>query len=157
MPMSFPSPVLSVTAGAVLQLEESNDALQALWTVFTKCKASLQDGHRLENATWRLWYREMSLSPKPYRPPTPDSPCDPPSSTNGLGYLDVQRRSNDGSFIPMDFPDGLFIHTFPRSPKTTSRCSPFTTGSDQTHIGHCEYLAPTLTPYHSIIIHKIHS
>lgn len=100
MPMSFPSPVLSVTAGAVLQLEESNDALQALWTVFTKCKASLQDGHRLENATWRLWYREMSLSPKPYRPPTPDSPCDPPSSTNGLGYLDVQRRSNDGLLKP---------------------------------------------------------
>lgn len=31
--------------------------------VFTKCKQSLKDGRRLENMSWRLWYREMSTSP----------------------------------------------------------------------------------------------
>lgn len=29
--------------------------------VFTKCKESLQDGRRLENISWRLWYRELKL------------------------------------------------------------------------------------------------
>jgi hypothetical protein len=29
--------------------------------VFTKCKESLQEGRRLENISWRLWYREMML------------------------------------------------------------------------------------------------
>jgi len=31
--------------------------------VFTKCKASIKDGHRLENISWRLWHRELALSP----------------------------------------------------------------------------------------------
>ena len=28
-------------------------------SVFTKCKTSLTDGRRLENISWRLWYREV--------------------------------------------------------------------------------------------------
>ncbi|GLB40772.1 hypothetical protein LshimejAT787_0806430 [Lyophyllum shimeji] len=55
----FPVPVLSVAAEAVRELE-GGEALCGLWTLFTKCKASLQDGHRLENISWRLWYREMA-------------------------------------------------------------------------------------------------
>lgn len=39
-------------------------------TVFTKCKESLQDGRRLENISWRLWYRELMLAD---RPPFKDS------------------------------------------------------------------------------------
>lgn len=35
--------------------------LSSLHAVFTKCKESLQDGRRLENISWRLWYREMML------------------------------------------------------------------------------------------------
>ena len=30
--------------------------------MFTKCKESLQEGRRLENISWRLWYREMMLA-----------------------------------------------------------------------------------------------
>ncbi|KAF8072291.1 hypothetical protein FPV67DRAFT_931396 [Lyophyllum atratum] len=55
----FPVPVLSVAAEAVRELE-GGEALSGLWTLFTKCKASLKDGHRLENISWRLWYREMA-------------------------------------------------------------------------------------------------
>lgn len=55
---SFPAPVLSVTADAVKDLE-GHDALTGLWTLFTKCKESLQDGRRLENISWRLWHREL--------------------------------------------------------------------------------------------------
>ncbi|KAF8972335.1 hypothetical protein BDZ97DRAFT_1650304 [Flammula alnicola] len=60
MVSAFPTPVLSVTADAVRDLE-GRDALSGLWTLFTKCKESLQDGRRLENISWRLWYREMML------------------------------------------------------------------------------------------------
>ena len=77
----FPSPILSVAADAVKDLE-GEDALFGLWArayplllhlllrllislsfcllVFTKCKESLKDGRRLENISWRLWYRDMA-------------------------------------------------------------------------------------------------
>lgn len=55
--------------------------------MFTKCKESLKDGRRLENLSWRLWYREIaaqqtfaspgSLSPpfsEKHRSPTPITP-----------------------------------------------------------------------------------
>ncbi|KAG6845262.1 hypothetical protein H0H87_011997 [Tephrocybe sp. NHM501043] len=70
---AFPAPVLAVAADAVRELE-GGEALTGLWTllkavffdaVFTKCKASLKDGHRLENISWRLWYREMAINPRP--------------------------------------------------------------------------------------------
>ncbi|KAG5652193.1 hypothetical protein H0H81_005957 [Sphagnurus paluster] len=63
----FPVPILSVAADAVRELE-GGEALSGLWTLFTKCKASLKDGHRLENISWRLWYREMmATAPSPKR------------------------------------------------------------------------------------------
>ncbi|KAI0706990.1 hypothetical protein C8Q76DRAFT_696311 [Earliella scabrosa] len=55
----FPSPILSVAADVVKDLE-GEDALCTLWALFTKCKESLKDGRRLENISWRLWYREMA-------------------------------------------------------------------------------------------------
>ncbi|KAH9910327.1 uncharacterized protein BXZ73DRAFT_58654 [Epithele typhae] len=55
----FPSPILSVAADVVKDLE-GEDALCSLWALFTKCKDSLNDGPRLENISWRLWYREMA-------------------------------------------------------------------------------------------------
>ncbi|OSC96692.1 hypothetical protein PYCCODRAFT_1428948 [Trametes coccinea BRFM310] len=56
---AFPSPILSVAADVVKDLE-GEDALCGLWALFTKCKESLKDGRRLENISWRLWYREMA-------------------------------------------------------------------------------------------------
>ncbi|KAG1887096.1 hypothetical protein F4604DRAFT_1571197 [Suillus subluteus] len=69
---TLPTPVLSVTPDAVKDLQ-GRDALSALWTIFTKCKESLQDGRRLENISWRLWHRELILAQQAYLPPTPDS------------------------------------------------------------------------------------
>lgn len=77
--IDFPSPILSITSDVVSELD-GEDAIYGLWTrtytllyclsheliianvllVFTKCKVSLKDGRRLENISWRLWYREMS-------------------------------------------------------------------------------------------------
>jgi len=60
--------------------------------VFTKCKASLQDGPRLENISWRLWYREMAI-PTHYQyngPPTPLSQSTSP-------YLPAVDKSASGT------------------------------------------------------------
>ncbi|KAF8434182.1 hypothetical protein L210DRAFT_3649355 [Boletus edulis BED1] len=69
---TFPVPILSVTTEAVRDLQ-GQDALYGLWTVFTKCKESVQDGRRLENISWRLWYRELIQAQVSYHPSTPES------------------------------------------------------------------------------------
>ncbi|KAG1905388.1 uncharacterized protein F5891DRAFT_1170427 [Suillus fuscotomentosus] len=89
---SFPAPVLSVTPDAVKDLQ-GQDALSALWTIFTKCKESLQDGRRLENISWRLWHRELILSQQSYLPPTPDS----------ISNLTVSSDTRN-SFFPLTDP-----------------------------------------------------
>ncbi|KXN87532.1 hypothetical protein AN958_08511 [Leucoagaricus sp. SymC.cos] len=98
MPLSLPGPVLAVAADVVRQLE-GEEALPLLWILFTKCKESLRDGRRLENISWRLWYKSMAetgfapghgllvetlvtketvLDEKNYRPPTPEEIPQPP-------------------------------------------------------------------------------
>ncbi|CAO3623397.1 unnamed protein product [Cunninghamella blakesleeana] len=37
------------------------DQLPSLWAAFTKCKQNIRDGFRLENMSWRLWYREAMM------------------------------------------------------------------------------------------------
>ncbi|KAI8075716.1 hypothetical protein BDF21DRAFT_300586, partial [Thamnidium elegans] len=55
-------PVLSLAIPNINKLDENNtDNLSYMWTVFSKCKDSLENGRRLENMSWRLWYRESSL------------------------------------------------------------------------------------------------
>ncbi|KAI7901615.1 uncharacterized protein BX663DRAFT_543964 [Cokeromyces recurvatus] len=39
----------------------SINQLISLWIVFTKYKSNLTDGFRLENFSWRLWYRQFIL------------------------------------------------------------------------------------------------
>ncbi|KAK7682542.1 hypothetical protein QCA50_014342 [Cerrena zonata] len=56
--ISFAAPILCVAPDVVQELD-GEDAIYSLWNVFTKCKASLSDGRRLENLSWRLWYREI--------------------------------------------------------------------------------------------------
>ncbi|KAK1235055.1 hypothetical protein PQX77_001720 [Marasmius sp. AFHP31] len=73
MLLDLPSPVLTV-APDVLRHLEGNTALTSLWYLFTKCKSSVEDGQRLENISWRLWYREMAAATHSYRPLTPCSP-----------------------------------------------------------------------------------
>lgn len=60
MPAHLAAPVLTVAFEEMARL--SNDAnaqteLPLLWNLFTKCKENVQEGSRLENLTWRLWYR----------------------------------------------------------------------------------------------------
>ncbi|KAL8276611.1 hypothetical protein RQP46_010960 [Phenoliferia psychrophenolica] len=51
------TPVLSLAPDSIASLGDLDaTSLSDLWGVFTKCKDSLQDGRRLENLSWRLWF-----------------------------------------------------------------------------------------------------
>ena len=105
------SPVLSLAADVVKDLE-GEVAVCSLWSgkrvpplppilprfphhhpsrlVFAKCKNSIQDGRRLENLSWRLWHREMSMSASAAsqnNPPIPTSTETMPSSEADLPVL----------------------------------------------------------------------
>ncbi|KAI8069947.1 hypothetical protein BC940DRAFT_345692 [Gongronella butleri] len=38
--------------------KETKEDLASMWHVFSKCKNNLENGRRLENLSWRLWYRD---------------------------------------------------------------------------------------------------
>lgn len=42
--------------------EQSEEELRKTWRVFTKVKDLLDNGRRMENASWRLWFRERNRS-----------------------------------------------------------------------------------------------
>ncbi|KAI0950724.1 hypothetical protein AcW1_007960 [Taiwanofungus camphoratus] len=88
----FPSPILSVAADVVQDLE-GEDALYGLWTLFTKCKESLKDGRRLENISWRLWYREIAAS---HHSPYSSSDCLSPPLCEKRSPSPVTPTSEDG-------------------------------------------------------------
>ncbi|KAH0545217.1 hypothetical protein FGG08_000671 [Glutinoglossum americanum] len=53
------SPVLTVDARKIAKVDPRNvENLFGMWTVFSKCAESLEEGRRLENLSWRLWNRE---------------------------------------------------------------------------------------------------
>lgn len=39
-------------------LNNPNTDISLVWNVFSKCKDNLENGHRLENLTWRIWYKQ---------------------------------------------------------------------------------------------------
>lgn len=49
--------LLNVAPGSISDVPAED--LGELWTVFTKVKENIKDGRRLENLSWRLWYREL--------------------------------------------------------------------------------------------------
>ncbi|KAL7411319.1 hypothetical protein BDY24DRAFT_396379 [Mrakia frigida] len=51
-PSPLPHPVLNVALPAINDCK-GGEALSSLWTVFSKCKDSIEDGSRLENISWR--------------------------------------------------------------------------------------------------------
>ncbi|EST10031.1 hypothetical protein PSEUBRA_000433 [Kalmanozyma brasiliensis GHG001] len=64
MPTTLTDPVLALSMDNVLKMNDLNlDQLANLWNVFTKCAESLESGRRLENLSWRLWFREAHILP----------------------------------------------------------------------------------------------
>ncbi|KAI9818899.1 MAG: hypothetical protein M1827_007720 [Pycnora praestabilis] len=59
MPTRLAAPVLTVDAMKMHKVDTRNvENLFGMWTVFSKCAESMEEGRRLENLSWRLWNRE---------------------------------------------------------------------------------------------------
>ncbi|CAM1506371.1 Fc.00g060120.m01.CDS01 [Cosmosporella sp. VM-42] len=59
MPYRLSTHVLTVDANVIHKVDTGNPAnLYSMWTVFSRCADSVEQGRRLENLSWRLWQRE---------------------------------------------------------------------------------------------------
>ncbi|KAI9796370.1 MAG: hypothetical protein M1833_006375 [Piccolia ochrophora] len=59
MPSRLSAPVVTVDTAKIRQVDTRNvENLHSMWTVFSKCAESMEEGRRLENLSWRLWNRE---------------------------------------------------------------------------------------------------
>ncbi|KAI8138909.1 hypothetical protein BJV82DRAFT_673251 [Fennellomyces sp. T-0311] len=81
---------LSVLSLAVpTQLKDmTTDNISAMWNVFSKCKDNLENGRRLENLSWRLWYRESTvhqkIAPIPIGQKVKEEYCEAPSAGSSM-------------------------------------------------------------------------
>ncbi|GAA5898503.1 uncharacterized protein JCM6883_003336 [Sporobolomyces salmoneus] len=65
MHSTLPTHVLALAPDSLSSLGElDNDSLSELWSVFTRCKDNLQNGRRLENLSWRLWFDHGRRDPR---------------------------------------------------------------------------------------------
>ncbi|MCJ1344416.1 hypothetical protein MMC31_002619 [Peltigera leucophlebia] len=59
MPVRLATPMLSVDPTKMHKVDTRNvENLFGMWTVFSRCADSMEDGRRLENLSWRIWNRE---------------------------------------------------------------------------------------------------
>ncbi|KAK2594047.1 hypothetical protein QQS21_008232 [Conoideocrella luteorostrata] len=60
MPYRLDTHVLTVDANVIHKVDTTNPTnLYSMWTVFSRCADSVEQGRRLENLSWRLWQREQ--------------------------------------------------------------------------------------------------
>ncbi|KAI8376424.1 uncharacterized protein BYT42DRAFT_386122 [Radiomyces spectabilis] len=100
-------PLLALAVPNLQKLNDlSADELSCMWTVFSKCKDNLEHGRRLENMSWRLWFRETASQkqtcnePHPTQNPIPiQSPLGSPHSNYSLNE---SPNSTAGPQTPKD-------------------------------------------------------
>ncbi|KZF22510.1 DUF1752-domain-containing protein [Xylona heveae TC161] len=84
------APVLTVDAAKIHKVDTRNaENLFSMWTVFSKCADSMEEGRRLENLSWRLWNRETFCC-------EPESVAQPSTSPMAVSHrLAVAHESED--------------------------------------------------------------
>ncbi|KAG0645940.1 Uncharacterized protein D0Z07_8030 [Hyphodiscus hymeniophilus] len=94
MPSRLDAPVLTVDVGLIHKVDTRNvENLFSMWTVFSRCAGSLEEGRRLENLSWRLWNRETFC-------------CDPVSEANATTpAISISSRDSEGRYSSFDVPE----------------------------------------------------
>jgi hypothetical protein len=63
MPYRLDAHVLTVDANVIHKVDTANPAnLYSMWTVFSRCADSVEQGRRLENLSWRVWQKEQLVA-----------------------------------------------------------------------------------------------
>ncbi|KAL1916217.1 uncharacterized protein VTP21DRAFT_5834 [Calcarisporiella thermophila] len=123
------APILTFSPSTLDQLSSIDvDGLCSMWTVFTKCKQSLDQGHRLENLSWRLWYREInaldSLLPQSKHE---ERVASPPLAVSPKSFQRILSSS-----IPSHFSSS-FSSSSCLVPTSHSQMAPAKSGTDPQH------------------------
>ena len=108
---SLDTPVLTVDAKTIHRIDTRNvsthfldthpvsiltpvvqvENLFSIWTLFSRCSGSIEEGRRLENLSWRLWNRETFC-------------CAPGEANATTPAISVSQRSSEGRYTS-DVPD----------------------------------------------------
>ncbi|ORX93654.1 DUF1752-domain-containing protein [Basidiobolus meristosporus CBS 931.73] len=112
MPTILSEPVLTLALDNLHKLRDIDcDNLCSMWAVFTKCKENLLNGQRLENLSWRLWFRQASSERKLA-----------PRASAEVGELPHEINPEScGKFVPMSGSD--LAKTFSSLPRQLSSTS----------------------------------
>ncbi|KAI1356203.1 hypothetical protein F5Y01DRAFT_310387 [Xylaria sp. FL0043] len=96
MPGKAEGLVLTVDPNVIHKVDTNNPHnLFSMWTVFSRCAESVEQGRRLENLSWRLWTREALC-------------CETNSQTK------TQRSASATTMSPQDIPDKHRIPDVPQ-------------------------------------------
>ncbi|RFU29941.1 hypothetical protein B7463_g6382, partial [Scytalidium lignicola] len=97
MPSKLDAPVLTVDVGLIHKVDTRNvENLFSMWTVFSRCAGSLEEGRRLENLSWRLWNRETFCcepAPEEANATTPAISISRPTETQDIPELSGSLES----------------------------------------------------------------
>lgn len=87
-------PVLTVDTHLIHKVDTRNvENLFSMWTVFSRCAGSLEEGRRLENLSWRLWNRETFC-------------CEPTGATNvTTSAIPISSSRNSEGQFNVDMPE----------------------------------------------------
>ncbi|KAI0425987.1 hypothetical protein F5Y09DRAFT_320359 [Xylaria sp. FL1042] len=96
MPGKAEGLVLTVDPNVIHKVDTNNPHnLFSMWTVFSRCAESVEQGRRLENLSWRLWTREALC-------------CETTPQTK------TQRSASTTTMSPQDIPDKHRIPDVPQ-------------------------------------------
>lgn len=97
MPHRLDTHVLTVDANVIHKVDTANPAnLYSMWTVFSRCADSLEQGRRLENLSWRLWQREQLVENEKRQDDAADAAADAATTSN--------TKPLAASWRPQDLP-----------------------------------------------------
>lgn len=98
MPFRSSNPIVKIETHSMHTIDTRNvENLFGLWSVFSKCAETMEDGKRLENLSWRLWNRETFCCAPHHQPRlSPHWPLQaPPSSVPDLSSSVGSANSED--------------------------------------------------------------
>jgi hypothetical protein len=136
--LSLETPVLTIDANTIHQIDIRNvnilleiiladtdsflevENLFRIWTLFSRCSGSIEEGRRLENLSWRLWNRETF--------------CCSSDSSDEANAISISQRSSEGRYTT-DTPD--LSGSIESNNESTSSSAPLTRRHVRTQDSSC--------------------
>ncbi|KAG6009863.1 hypothetical protein E4U21_000965 [Claviceps maximensis] len=108
MPYRLDTHVLTVDANVIHKVDTTNPAnLYSMWTVFSRCADSVEQGRRLENLSWRIWQREQLVESSKRQDAISSNTVTPPNNT-------TTPSNTSSTILPQKVPAESRIQELPQ-------------------------------------------